>query len=180
MTVTIGRGRPWRARGRTAGSRSATLAVAGLVLGSVLLSSCTPASNAIGAPESPSCLRSIPAARLAVHGVGRFAGVRYLSARQLTADLRASEDLRHEPRPRPGIPVALTSQRTSICLVAWRGRFESGKVLAGWPPDRPPGRLALVVVRQHDAKVLVTIILEHAPIGLARVFPHLLETPVLR
>ncbi len=157
--------------------------LAALACVSGLLGGCTPASNAIGPPESSKCLLAIAASRAAVHGRGRYAGVRYVSARSLAADLKASTELKALKKgqpPRHRVPPALAAVRSAVCVVAWRGSFDPHAVRAGWPPRHRLGRLAIVVVRQHDVHVVVTLVLDHPPLALARMFPHLLETPLLR
>ena len=160
-------------------ARRALALVGAAVLGASL-AACTPSSNAIGPPESSKCLLAIAAARDAVLGEGRYAGVRYVSAKSLAADLRASRDLKAVRGPRRRVPPALAAHDEAVCVVAWRGRFVPAALLDGWPPERRVGRLAVVVVDQNDDRVIVTIVLEHPPLGLGRAFPHLLETPILR
>jgi hypothetical protein len=119
-------------------------------------------------------------AKRAVHGIGLFAGVRYLVAKDLRADLRASTERGAKRHHEERVPPALLAARSAVCIVAWQGHFAPSTVLAGWSPHQRSGSLAIVVVRQRDDHVLVTMVLEHAPLGLSRVFPHPLETPLLR
>lgn len=182
--MIVGRSEVTGARRGLARVESIVRSLGGVALLGGLLASCAPASSAIGPPGSPPCLRAIPASRLAVHGVGRYAGLRYLSARQLARDLSSSEELRADRSLGQGVPPQLARMIGSVCAVAWKGSYTASSVESGWPA-RPPasevvGRLAVVVVDAKDAKVLVTVVLEHSTLGFARVFPHLLETPILR
>jgi hypothetical protein len=137
-------------------------------------SGCAASGSGIGAPESP-CFRSLPAARLAVHDEGRFSGVRFLSVAQLSSALRTSKTA-----PAGQLPPALAQRGAEICAVAYRGSYGHSSVKAGWPAGALRARLAVVVVRQRDSAVLVTILLERSPIGFSRTFPAIGRTPALR
>ncbi len=163
-------------RGRPAGSRLprrllSTLAMMALALATA---SCTATSAGVGSPESP-CFLALPAAKSAVHGRGHFSGVRYLTGDQLATALRSG------PAGRRAVPAVLDAQRASgICAVAYRGRYRRGGVVQSWPTGgRRVSRIAVVVVRQKDGTVLVTMLFEREPIGFVRVFPSLGKTPSL-
>jgi hypothetical protein len=106
---------------------------------------------------------------------GRFSGVRFLSVAQLASALRTSKTA-----PVGELPPSLAHRGVEVCVVAYRGAYRSSSVKAAWPPGTPVARLAVVVVRQRDSTVLVTILLERAPIGFSRTFPSLGRTPSLR
>lgn len=159
------------ARGRLAHALAVVVSTA--LLG-VAVTSCTTAPTGLGPPESP-CFRSLPAASLAVHHRGLFSGVRYLTGHELVEDLRSKT-----AAPAYWIPNVLMRERDKICAVAYRGTFAPALVSLPWPPTVTSVKLALVVVKQRDSTVLVTILLEKAPLGLTNVFPSLGRTPVLR
>ncbi|HTW99934.1 MAG TPA: hypothetical protein VMD59_14220 [Acidimicrobiales bacterium] len=165
-------GPPWRGspkrRSRQVGAFAAAVALA---LGA---SACAARVSGIGAPESP-CFRSLPAASLAVHRHGRFAGVRFLSVAELASALRSSRTA-----PATRLPPALAHRADQICAVAYRGAYEPSSVKAAWPSTVPGARLAVVIVRQRDSVVLVTILLTRPPIGFSRTFPAIGRTPALR
>jgi hypothetical protein len=147
--------------------------LAALVL-ALLGASCATRSSGIGAPESP-CFRSLAAASAAVHATGRFAGVRYLTSHQLAVALRNGSKA-----PPAMLPPELVRDRDRVCVVAYRGEYGPSHVSVPWPPTVASARLAVVVVRQRNSAVVVTILLEKEPVGFARVFPAIGGTPVLR
>jgi hypothetical protein len=150
--------------------KGARLAAASLALvASLGIAACTSPRNALGPNESP-CFRVLAVARAAVNDTGHFAGVRYLSSRDLTAALR---DMKTSPRLRFTIPAALQRQRSAVCAVAYRGSFSTNGVALGWPPDRHDDPLAIVVVRVRDVRVLVTFVLSKPPLRFTRFLPPL-------
>ena len=129
-----------------------------------MLGGCTAARNGLGTRDS-ACFRVYPEARAAVHGHGRFAGERYLPPRALIIEL-------HDVV----VPIALKdASRVATCLVAFTGRFTTSNVEKGWSPSGTAGRIAIVVVRQHNLELLATVVLGRVPPRLvfARVFPRL-------
>ena len=74
------------------------------------------------------------------------------------------------------VPIALKdASRVATCLVAFTGRFTTSNVEKGWSPTGTAGRIAIVVVRQHNLELLATVVLGRVPPRLvfARVFPRL-------
>ncbi|MGD0894600.1 MAG: hypothetical protein ABSA08_01055 [Acidimicrobiales bacterium] len=156
----------WSSRiGKGARLTAASLAV----VASLGIAACTSPRNALGPNESP-CFRVLAVARAAVNDTGHFAGVRYLSSRDLTAALR---DMKTSPRLRFTIPAALQRQRSAVCAVAYWGSFSTSGVALGWPPDRHDDPLAIVVVRVRDVRVLVTFVLSKPPLRFTRFLPPL-------
>ncbi len=140
------------------------VALAAVVTVIGLLAGCTAARNVLGTRES-ACFRVYPEALAAVHAHGRFAGERYLPPRALIIEL-------HDVV----VPTALKdASRVATCLVAFTGRFTTTNVERGWSPSGEAGRIAIVVVRQHDLVLLATVVLGRIPPRLvfARVFPRL-------
>jgi hypothetical protein len=152
-------------------ARSARLVAASVVLvvASFGLAACTSARNVLGSHESP-CFRVLAVARAAVNDTGRFAGVRYLSPRDLTVALRA---MKVGPHAKFAVPTVLTSERSAVCVVEYRGNYSTGGVALGWPPNRHGDPLAIVVVRVRDVRVLVTFVLRKAPLRFSRFLPSL-------
>jgi hypothetical protein len=129
-----------------------------------LFAGCTASRNGLGTHDSV-CFRVYPEARAAVHDRGKFAGERYLPPRALILQM-----------PRANVPDALVdASRVATCLVAFTGHFTASTVELGWAPRGGAGRIAIVVVRQRDSKLLATVVLERIPPKLvfAHVFPNL-------
>lgn len=161
MTATTRRHDPVGAKPR----RRATAALAGLVVAAgLLLGACTSPRNALGTPASR-CFKVLPAARLAVHGKGHFTGVRYVT----TADLVRSLHALHPALL--GLPSGVAPLRTEVCLVAYTGHFAASTVVRDWPARTRSGRLALVVVRARDGRVLATIVLAKLPLRFSHLSP---------
>jgi hypothetical protein len=144
-------------------------ASAALLAASTGLSACTAPRNALGPTES-SCFRVLAVAHAAVNDTGRFAGVRYLSPRDLTTALREFRESEHRWFVIPG---ALLRERSAVCVAAYRGRFSANAVALGWPPGRKRDPLAIVVVRVRDLHVLVTFVLNKPPLPFGRFLPPL-------
>jgi peptidoglycan/LPS O-acetylase OafA/YrhL len=124
----------------------------------VILAGCTAARNDLGTQNS-GCYVTLPAAVRAVHGAGHLAGVR----------LEAVKALR---RPVPRLYAVATAAGLhveQVCLVAFHGHFESGKVER--PRGAPSGRLAVVVLEYPDSRLLGTLLYAHPPVRFGH--PHL-------
>lgn len=147
-------------------ARLGTAALA-LVAASLGFAACTSARNALGPQESP-CFRTLAVAHAAVNEEGHFAGVRYLSAKDLTAALR---EMKTGPQNRFAIPAVLRHERSAICAVAYHGRFSTNDVALGWPPNQHGDPLAIVIVRVRDVRVLVTFVLRRPPLRFTRFLP---------
>lgn len=145
----------------------------GLLVGLALLvaasgiAGCTSARNALGPSESP-CFRAIPIARAAVNDRGRFAGVRYLGARDVAIAISKAKAL---SRGRITLPDALSDVKGPVCAIAYRGRYDANRVASGWSPQGRVGMLAIVVVRLQKLVVIVTVVLPRSPLRLSKVFP---------
>jgi len=129
----------------------------------VALGGCTSPRNALGTSTSR-CYRALPVARDAVHDEGRFAGVRYLTIAALAHALAST---------RPSVvdvPVHDERSGAAVCVVAYFGRFSASSVERGWTVDARTGRLALVVVRARDERLVATVVLERAPLRFRRLF----------
>ncbi len=168
----VGRG-PAAHRGTGSPLRRAAPLLAASVL-ALSAAGCATRASGLGAPESP-CFRSLPAASVAVQHRGRFAGVKYLTNRQLVTVLRTGGKA-----PASFLPPALEHSRDHVCVVAYRGLYGPAQVAHPWPPTVASASLALVVVDQDKSDVLDTVLLQKLPIGFARVFPALGRTPALR
>ena len=132
----------------------------------LLASGCTSPRNTLGTRES-SCFKALPVARAAVHDRGRFAGVRYLTGDVLARALGALHP------PERGVPHRTDSRHVGICVVAYAGHFDAAAVRDGRPAGARSGNLALVVVRARDERLLVTIVIEKAPVRLTRLYPDI-------
>lgn len=146
------------------------LLVSSVLVAASCLAGCTSVRNGLGPSESP-CFRAIPLARAAVNDVGRFAGVRYLDARQVAAAIRRAKEVVSE---KAHLPVTLATAKGPICAVAYRGEYEPGRVASGWSPTGRSGTLAIVIVRLQKLAVLATVVLHRSPLRLAKVFPPFL------
>ena len=156
-------------RGRTARAARLVAASAALLAASAGLSACTAPRNVLGSTES-SCFRVLAVTHAAVNDTGRFAGVRYLSPRDLTTALRGFRKSEHRWFVIPG---AVLRERSAVCVVAYRGSFSTNGVALGWPPGRKRDSLAIVVVRVRDLHVLVTFVLDKPPLRFGRFLPPL-------
>ncbi len=156
-------GNPRKARAARLVAASAALVVA------LSCAACTSPRNALGPQESP-CFRVLAVARAAVNDAGHFAGVRYLSPKDLTAALR---DMETVPSHHFTIPAVLLHAHSAVCAVAYRGKYSTNDVAFGWPPNRHSDPLAIVVVRIRDVRVLVTFVLKKPPLRFTRFLPPL-------
>jgi hypothetical protein len=135
-----------------------------LIASACTLAGCTSPRNTLGTADSR-CFKVLPEARSAVHGKGRFSGVRYVT---LTAFNHA---LHHLDPQLVDFPVQVSHRLTAVCIVAYSGHFEAADVLHAWTGGATSGRLALVLMRPSDASVLATVVLPNAPLRFTRVDP---------
>jgi hypothetical protein len=141
---------PRRARGPRAGAGLAGAVLAGILAVAVAASSCTTNRNALGTGASP-CYQAIPVAARAVHGHGRFVGVRRVPARTVRAWLGERG----------------AARRRTFCLVAYRDEYEPGSV-EGAPPAAS-GPYAVLVVSSPGDHLVRGLILRRLPLR----FSHL-------
>ena len=131
------------------------------VVGAVTLGGCTSPRNVLGSSASP-CYRAVAVARLALHRQGRFSGVRMVAGRSMAPVLAGYEATASGP---------VLRARTALCLVAYRGTYVAAGLEALLRPGPARGHLAVVVVGQRDGRVVATLLLDHPPPPLARIFP---------
>ena len=131
-----------------------------LVACAVLLGGCSSVRNALGTTNSP-CYIALPAAEGAVHGKGHLGGVRLASVTSLP-----SFSTLHRAATEP------EANARRVCLVAFNGNFRSSKVSR--PLGLARGKLAIVVLRYPDGKVLATVILKRLDLHFGHT--HLLST----
>lgn len=148
-------------RGRRGGVARCGLAL-GVFVGALALAGCTTPRNVLG-PTANRCYRAVAVARLALHREGRFAGVRALPATSVKPVLA-------EYHPETAGRVALAPS-TALCLVAYEGTFRASALGSVLEPGPATGRLAVVVVRQRDERVLGTLLMNRPTRRLVRVFP---------
>lgn len=134
----------------------------GLGVVALTLAACTTPRNVLG-PTVSRCYRAVAVARLALHREGRFAGVREVAGASLRPVLAGYH---------PGASGRFDFRASStLCLVAYRGRFRAADIGSTLQPGPATGRLAVVVVRQRDERVVGTLLLERTSRELDRVFP---------
>lgn len=137
--------------------------LAGLVavplLALMLLGGCTSPRNALGTNSSP-CFRALAVAKSAVHGLGRFDGVRYLSASAFLGAIRHTEAA-------SSVPAALRGTKDPVCVVNYRGSYSSSEVVKGWPVGRI-GHYAVVTVDAKSDDLLGTLVLRREPVRFSR------------
>lgn len=124
------------------------------------VAACTSPRNALGTNSSP-CFRALAVAKDAVGGAGRYAGVRYISAKTFLTSLEHS---RHSA----SAPSALRHTRDALCAVNYRGRYSAATVKAGWPAGRTNGQFAVVLVDAKTNVVLGTLVLSHPPLDFSK------------
>jgi hypothetical protein len=126
-----------------------------LGLSFAVVPSCTSARNTLGTNSSV-CLRALAVAQDAVHGRGKFAGVRFVPVSALVKykHLHAALTARAHP------PLH------DVCLVSYRGRFRLDQVdnPAGRAPAGGVGHFAIVVVSVPRNALLATFVLQHEPV----------------
>jgi hypothetical protein len=143
--------------------RKASL-LATLIGATLVLSSCTSVRNSLGT-RTGVCFKVIPEARAAVGSSARFDGVRAIPPSEL---LSAYE---RAVKAHVSVPDNLADNlRRATCLVAFRGSFSVTTVKEGWAPRSGPYRVAIVVLLQSDAKVIVTGLFKAVPLRFAHYF----------
>ncbi len=138
--------------------RRCCAALAALLTAGALAAGCASPRNALGTRASE-CFKSIPVAWHAIHGQGRFGGVRFIGARALVRFLG-----RLTP-PVGSLPREVLEARGGLCVVSFSGRFDAWKVERGVPRGARGDRLAMVAVRASDERLLVTVLLTRS-VGL--------------
>jgi hypothetical protein len=136
-----------------------------LCAAALLLSACTSYRAGLG-PRDAFCFSSFPEARQAVGSKPQFAGVRYVSASTLVADLRRIR------RHHIVVPDALSDfGQTGACLFGYHlGASPRSLVPRSWHPLPGPYRFAVVVVDQQTHRVVIVVVLPRPPLR----FSHLI------
>lgn len=147
-------------------------AFAALLLAVTGLAGCTSVRNTLGGHDSP-CFRVLPAASHAVGGKGKYQGVRFAAADTLLPGIRKEEPTTGTPGtvvpPPAGMHVA---ERSAVCLVEYKGDYQLESLTRGWSPSGVTrGSYAVVIVKQSNNEVLLTLLLRHNPLRFARQFP---------
>jgi hypothetical protein len=122
-------------------------AVVALALGSVL-AGCSTVHESLGTSDSP-CYLALPTAKAAVGPSGHFEGVRLMKVHSLTY-----------ARLESAVKSAGVDSG-QVCLVAFSGNFSSTSV--SHPSGRANGRLAVVVLRYPDGKLIATVLFRRLP-----------------
>ena len=138
--------------------RRLAIALATLGLAGTLVAACSSARTDVGTSDE-SCFRAIPTASEAVGDQGHLAGVRKYSLSTLHGLAPHLAD-----RLADQVPVG-----QAVCLVAYSGRFEAGRVAK--PLGLPQGPLAVAVVTWPGDKLLGTLILDRIPVRFGHSHP---------
>jgi hypothetical protein len=120
------------------------------LLSLVLAAGCTASRNVLGTPDN-ACFQAIPVAEQAVHHHGKFVGVHRVTVDHLHRQL----------------PDVARRPHKAVCVVAYRGNFDSDQVRMA-PPGRR-GRYAVVVVSSPGNRLLRSYVLPKLPLS----FRHL-------
>lgn len=133
---------------------SAVASVLLMSFASVLVSGCTSARNALGTNSSP-CYLALPVAKDAVHGRGRFVGVRLVKASELATKVLVLRALTARSGGKLG----------DVCVVAYSGHYTLSQVESplGRAPATGVGRYAIVVVDRSSNKLLATVVRNKEP-----------------
>ena len=123
------------------------MAVVAAVGTAVMASACAAPRNTLGTSSS-TCFRALPTAKTAVHHKGRLVGVRRMGRDNVTRVL----------------PPMGTVHSRYVCVVGFRGPYQSGEVDA--PGPSPSGRYALVVVTHRGTTLLKTVLVDRLPLRL--------------
>ncbi|HEX4245712.1 MAG TPA: YbhN family protein, partial [Acidimicrobiales bacterium] len=138
--------------GRPGRRRRLVVVLAGAVIGSVALTSCTGGHATLGTGSS-ACYLALPKAADAVHHRGTLVGVHLASPAEL--DSRPTTHLELEGRNHGPLHNA--------CLVEYRGMFSSSTVERPLHPGRT-GTYAIAVLDPSGQRLLATFVLKHAPV----------------
>ncbi len=139
-------------------ARRMVAAVAGLVLASGLLASCSAARSDVGT-SNESCYLALPTATRAVEGQGHLTGVR-----RYTLSALRSMAPRLYGRLADDVPPG-----HAVCVVAYTGQFDAAHVAK--PLGRASGHVAVVVVAIPGQQLLGTLILTKVPVRFGHTHP---------
>jgi hypothetical protein len=135
-----------------------------LALVPLLGAGCTAARNGLGTNIS-SCFRVLPTAKGTAEGGSRrpvtFVGLQWIGTDRLVHGVAKPGS--GGPPPPPSLEP---EHRLGVCAVAYRGVFSASSVTRPWVPGAGPYRIAIVVVRQSNNRVLATVLLARVPRGL--------------
>jgi hypothetical protein len=130
--------------------RMVVTALAAVVAITLMWSACSGQSFFSG-DVSP-CFTALPAAKDAVHGKGKFVGVRRLTP----AELKETFPILTQRSPDLG--------KKAACIVAYEGLFQPSQVVDPRPPNRP-GHFALVVITYPGKQAVATVLRDRLPAG---------------
>ena len=146
--------------------RRARMALGALiVVAGVAVAGCSAVRNDLGTSNSD-CYVDLAAASGALHGAGHLQGVRLVDVPSLRSVGTGA------------LYRAVTSARpraTRVCLVAYTGRFRSGRV--SHPIGASTGRLAVVAVTYPGKRVVATLITSRPPFPFAHTHIGLAAAP---
>jgi len=133
-----------------------TALVVAALLGGTLLGAWGSVRNGLGTSANE-CYVDLPVAATAVHGAGHLDGVRLLSVSALRS-MRTGRLYRAAGalRPVPG----------KVCLIAYSGTFEAGKVSRSLGDQL--GHVAIVAVTYPGRRLVGTLIVRRSPLQFGR------------
>ncbi len=129
--------------------RRAVAAAAGLAMALGTLAGCSSFHQTLGTTDAP-CYVTLPTANKAVGSEGELAGVQLRKVASLASLRRLDETL---------VAAGITTGR--VCLVAFTGHFSATRV--SHPSGRPEGKLAVVILRYPDGRLISTVIFRKLP-----------------
>jgi hypothetical protein len=146
---------PRPGRRHRAGWRAALLALLASIAVIGALGGCSAGRGVLGTSTSP-CFIALPVAKHAVHGRGKWTGVRIVAPGTLTRSEQGLHRLLDRLHVRAG---------QDVCLVEYVGSFSPGRV------ERPVGPhlvgvvpYAVAVVTTQNPRLLGTVLLRHEPL----------------
>jgi hypothetical protein len=110
-----------------------------------LAAGCTASRNVLGTGDS-ACFQAIPVAEQAVHHHGKFVGVHRVTTEHLHRQL----------------PSVARHPQKAVCVVAYRGNFDSDQVRMAKPGQS--GHYAVVVVSSPGNRLLRSYVLPKLPL----------------
>ncbi len=152
-------------RRRSSGWRLVATAIAALSLVAGL-GGCAVARNGLGTKINL-CARVLPAARRDVGPGALFLGVRWLSGQTLVNAVDKAYEAKTGTSQVVTVPPGLVEvEHKMTCMVAFKGNFSPEGVKDPWAPLGSPYTSAIVVLRQSDSAIVVTVLSKHLPRAL--------------